>query len=316
MAKYDESKEGQQSREGEPVKNLSLFEEQDQDAPQGSAENQHHTKGSMRVGKKRTLRDKWRLTSLPNKVITIATVVIAGAGLLTFGAAIFQWLEMRGAGKQTDKLISAANIQASAATKNVESATKMALAADKQAGAAITQADSMTKLVGQASAAVVIQKQAAKAQFGAHIQIHNLYMYHSETDKKVWAVVELENDGPGSAPSVSIAAKLAFLDKSPEKSRYAFTDFKNMHPPELPPFRDNKAYTTSLPDRIELSPTEGQGTYLCIWGVVSYKDFQRSETQLYRFCRFALTKNFWAVSPWPAAGLGGRPEDYTNCDPE
>jgi hypothetical protein len=59
----------------------------------------------MPNGRKRTIREKWRLTSLSNKVIMVATVVIAIAGALTFGAAVFQWLEMRIAEKQTDKLI-------------------------------------------------------------------------------------------------------------------------------------------------------------------------------------------------------------------
>jgi|SRR5579864_9215931 len=60
----------------------------------------------MVVGRKRTPREKWRLTSLSNKVITIATVVIAFAGAFAFGAALLQWSEMRASGKQTDQLIS------------------------------------------------------------------------------------------------------------------------------------------------------------------------------------------------------------------
>lgn len=78
----------------------------------------------MSIGKKRTLREKWRLTSLPNKVITLATVVIAGAGVLTFGAALFQWLEMRGAGQQTDRIIAADERLATAMENSVKEAGK------------------------------------------------------------------------------------------------------------------------------------------------------------------------------------------------
>jgi hypothetical protein len=61
----------------------------------------------MPVGRKRTFREKWRLTSISNKVIAVATVVIAGASVLQFGTTFFQWTEMHDAGKQTDRIIAA-----------------------------------------------------------------------------------------------------------------------------------------------------------------------------------------------------------------
>lgn len=48
----------------------------------------------VQIGKKRTYRDKWRLTSLSNKVVSIATVVIAVASVLQFCAARLQWHSM------------------------------------------------------------------------------------------------------------------------------------------------------------------------------------------------------------------------------
>jgi hypothetical protein len=78
----------------------------------------------MLVGRKRTLREKWRLTSLSNKVITLATVVIAGAGVLTFGTAVLQWLEMRGAAKQTGRIIEADERLAGAMESSVAQAQK------------------------------------------------------------------------------------------------------------------------------------------------------------------------------------------------
>lgn len=78
----------------------------------------------MGRGNKRSLSDKWRLTSLSNKVITSATVVIAFAGVLTFGAAFFQWREMRDAGVQTNKIIAADERLAGAMEKSVSGAGK------------------------------------------------------------------------------------------------------------------------------------------------------------------------------------------------
>ena len=86
--------------------------EQTQKAPD---EYGNRPKENMAVGKKRTLLEKWRLTSLSNKTISIATVVIAGASLLQFGTAFFQWQEMNSAGKQTDQLIYLYRQQAQAA---------------------------------------------------------------------------------------------------------------------------------------------------------------------------------------------------------
>ncbi|SRR5713101_9091 len=87
------------------------------------SEEQSRTKKNLRIGKQRTLREKWRLTSLSNKFISLATVVIAGAGILQFGTAVFQWKEMRDAGRQTDKLIRKATEQAEA-TNNLAGETK------------------------------------------------------------------------------------------------------------------------------------------------------------------------------------------------
>jgi hypothetical protein len=78
----------------------------------------------MPLSRKRTLSEKWRLTSLSNKVITLATVVIAGAGVLTFGTAVLQWLEMHGAAKQTDRVIAADERLAGAMESSVAQAQK------------------------------------------------------------------------------------------------------------------------------------------------------------------------------------------------
>src|SRR5271155_5421247 len=79
-------------------------------------------RGKMRVGTKRTFRDKWRLTSLSNKAITLATIVIAAAGVLQFGTAFFQWREMRETGKQTQLMLGLVQDQIAAANRLADSA--------------------------------------------------------------------------------------------------------------------------------------------------------------------------------------------------
>lgn len=83
---------------------------------------------------KRNIRDKWRLTSLSNKVITIATVVIALAAVLQFGAAFFQWREMRETGLQTQEMLSLVRGQIAAANRladSADTANKNALESDR-----------------------------------------------------------------------------------------------------------------------------------------------------------------------------------------
>jgi hypothetical protein len=86
----------------------------------------------MHVAKKRTLREKWRLTSLSNKTISVATVIIAVASTLQFGTALFQWLEMRDAGIQTAKII-AANERVAAAMEKSAKKSEEALNANIEA---------------------------------------------------------------------------------------------------------------------------------------------------------------------------------------
>lgn len=71
---------------------------------------------------KRTISEKWRLTSLSNKAITVATIVIAAAGVLQFGAALFQWLEMRATGAQTQQMLSLVQDQIAAANRLADAA--------------------------------------------------------------------------------------------------------------------------------------------------------------------------------------------------
>jgi hypothetical protein len=88
----------QQDSQNKADHNASPSEEQEKHSPKTPAKNTGHAKNNLRVGRQRTLRDKWRLTSLSNKTIAVATAVIAMASLLQFGTALFQWLEMRSGG--------------------------------------------------------------------------------------------------------------------------------------------------------------------------------------------------------------------------
>jgi hypothetical protein len=76
----------------------------------------------MREGTKRTFHDKWRLTSLSNKAITLATIVIALAGVLQFGTAFFQWREMRETGEQTQQMLGLVQNQIAAANRLADTA--------------------------------------------------------------------------------------------------------------------------------------------------------------------------------------------------
>jgi uncharacterized protein YecT (DUF1311 family) len=67
----------------------------------------------------------------------VATCVIAGAGILTFGAALLQWNALRNTDKATHDLAAAAFDQAEATTRQVEIMQRQLDAADKQATAAI-----------------------------------------------------------------------------------------------------------------------------------------------------------------------------------
>lgn len=53
----------------------------------------------------RTIKQRWVLISLPNKLMVIATVVIAGAGIVNLLVAVAMWSEMRSSGRQTDQLL-------------------------------------------------------------------------------------------------------------------------------------------------------------------------------------------------------------------
>jgi hypothetical protein len=62
-----------------------------------------------------------------NRVIAVATVVIAISAVVQGGAAILQYLEMRSGGEQTDKLISAANqIKSALVTANKQNSDAVA----------------------------------------------------------------------------------------------------------------------------------------------------------------------------------------------
>lgn len=61
---------------------------------------------------RRTLRQKWALISLPNKLIVIATVVIAAATVVNLFVAWAMWKEVRKGGLDTHDLAVAAKAQA------------------------------------------------------------------------------------------------------------------------------------------------------------------------------------------------------------
>jgi len=122
----------QEEVQGEPKQGSFFPVEQDRKDAANATEHASGSKNRPRIGKKRTLGDKWRLTSLPNKIISIATVVIAFASALAFGTAVLQWLEMHDAGAQTNKIIAADERLANAMESSVKQAGKSIDATLKQ----------------------------------------------------------------------------------------------------------------------------------------------------------------------------------------
>ena len=66
----------------------------------------------------RTLRQKWRLISLPNKLMVVATIVIAIASAVNLGVAVAMWNEMHIGGIDTRKSADAAKDSVDLARKN------------------------------------------------------------------------------------------------------------------------------------------------------------------------------------------------------
>src|SRR6266446_1071593 len=61
--------------------------------------------------RQRTLGQRWRLISLPNKLMVIATIVIAIATAVNLFVAIAMWREMRASGTDTHELAVSAGKQ-------------------------------------------------------------------------------------------------------------------------------------------------------------------------------------------------------------
>jgi hypothetical protein len=201
-----------------------------------------------------------------NRVIAVATVFIAAATVVT-------GYEAYSGSKQTDKMISAANIQAGAATRNANSADAMAMAAGKQA-------DSMDKLAA-------MERQINRAK----VSVTFIGANYSETQRLVWARVELQNDGAVDAKFISVFARAQFRTSPPKQGDEQFGQGEEFHvkPFPLPPLTStNKKYATSDPIYLKIIPTDirsdrSQGFY--VWGYVASKDILGNLDPV-PFCRY------------------------------
>ena len=77
---------------------MALTEDQSQNPETASRKNTDKTK------RHRTLAQKWRLVSLANKLIVIATMVIAGFTVVLACVSYHQWCEMQKSNKTTQQL--------------------------------------------------------------------------------------------------------------------------------------------------------------------------------------------------------------------
>src|SRR5262249_38747995 len=98
-----------------------------------------------RKGHPQTLHQKWRATSLPNKLMVGATIAIALAAVINLTVAIGQWLIL---GKQLDQMAISANQserQAILGIGQLAVANRSARSSQEQANAAQDSAEAVNR---------------------------------------------------------------------------------------------------------------------------------------------------------------------------
>jgi hypothetical protein len=131
----------------------------------------------------RRMRIGWRKAQWHDIVVAIATVVIAGVGIGQFIVYLQMKVIMESSGEQTQKLIDAANIQATSASRVSISAQKFSTSADSintQTQLAVNKFDRMAK--ASESSIATIQK-TAKDALDASIEAARL-------DERPWVVIQ------------------------------------------------------------------------------------------------------------------------------
>jgi hypothetical protein len=190
---------------------MTVAEEQPQNAENVRQGNTRHAK------RHRTLAHKWRLVSLPNKLIVIATVIIAiSNGIYTF-VALRTLREIRASSSDTHDLAVAAGNEAISSGKQAEAAKAQSEQAKAQTD---KMAESLTKtddLIRQATEQTKASNRVAKAsEDAASLGRNNLELSRDSlhVQQRPWVGVDFVS-GTFEDGIIKATAKFKNYGKSP-----------------------------------------------------------------------------------------------------
>jgi hypothetical protein len=254
-----------------------------------------------------------------DKVMIGLTVAIALGTIVSAGAIVLQWREMVGGGKQTDKIIAAANINADAATKSAKAAQDFA-----------TNAGNINTAMGKAVEKLNLQAAATKSvadQALSQAAIASGQLQVMQTDERAWLEfriqqpqaagdvslpttsgqpldlpIQIMNSGKTVARNVVIDVFVEILDSSQEASLDNVSDLAN-HRHErsttgtIFPNADYKLHVTRHWDKgeiglvtaRELTSLHESKSYISTYGIITYDDVFNKHHWT-KFC-------FWGHSP-------------------
>jgi hypothetical protein len=237
-----------------------------------------------------------------DKVMIALTIAIALGTIVSAGAIVLQWREMVGGGKQTDKIIAAANINADAATKSAKAAQDFA-----------TNAGHINTAMGKAVEKLNLQAAATKSvadQALSQAAIATGQLQVMQTDERAWLEfripqsqaagdaglpmasgqpldlpIQVMNSGKTVARNVVIDVFVEILDASQEASLENVYELAN-HKHErgvtgtIFPNADYKLQVTRRWDKGGIGPVtvpeltslhEGR-SYISTYGIITYDD--------------------------------------------
>jgi hypothetical protein len=206
---------------------------------------------------------------------------------------------MASSGQQTDQLITAANVQASASQRNADAASDFTRAAQEQSR-------TLKTLVGQATSDVRLQTQLAAVSLGfpqLALTDQWLGVYPGDKRNLSYQIAVRSIGGKTGAEEIRVACNAQIRTSPP-------TDYKVgpahlLNPSTLPAFRDGfRAWTAPLQDkgtanlephaqdiprrlRPPVIPERDSSKTIYIWGRIEYRDsVTRYKAKPVRFCRY------------------------------
>jgi hypothetical protein len=259
-----------------------LPEDQHGDETSGTGEKSNKPK------RHRTPLQKWRLVSLPNKIIAIATVVIAGSNFLYTVVALHTLSEIRSGSKDTHTLAEAAKRQADKAeiiSTNVQRAADQMERSANQAEITAGQSAVQSKTALEAT---IAQNQLDQR---AWVGVKGVSLTPLAIEKPVTAEVTLVNTGKTHAQAAAIS-----LHMNSETKRVTQLSVRGFNDPE-------KSITTIFPQQQlsasvtmknsigepikpaddDIAAYKARSIIIYIWGEINYQDIFR-KTHTTHFC--------------------------------